>query len=107
MPEHSLPVQILDTIPEISELTNYARTAKWDELGIQLKLDDVDRKQCKGCAAMYDLWLQEKGRDATRKMLLAALRAIRLNAIANIYVAHLQTITVVSDVVKDNPHNIS
>ena len=56
---------------------------------------------------MYELWLQEKGRYATRRMLLAALRAIRQNAIADSYVAHLQTIAVVSDVVKYNPHNIS
>lgn len=67
----------------------------------------MDRKQCKGCAAMYDLWLQEKGSHATRRMLLAALTAIRQNAIAESYIAHLQTITEVSDVVKDNPHNIS
>ena len=97
MSEHRLPVQILDTIPEISELTNHARTAKWDELGIQLKLDDVDRKQCNDCATLYQLWLDEKGRHATRRMLLAALRSIRQNAVADKYVAHLQTITMVSE----------
>ena len=106
-PEYSLPDQILDDIPEISELTSHARTAKWLELGIQLKLDDVDLKQCNSCAALYQLWLEENGRHATRRMLLAALRAIRQNADADSYVDHLQTILMVSDVVKNNPYIIS
>ena len=107
MPEHSLPDEILDAIPEIYELTNFARTAKWKELGIQLKLDDVNRTQCNDCADMYQLWLDEKGRHAKRRMLLVALRDIRQNAVADSYVAHLKTITMVSDIFKDNPHKIS
>ena len=107
MPEHSLPDEILDDIPKIYELTNFARTPNWNELGIQLKLDDVNRIQCKDYAGIYQLWLDEKGRHATRRMLLAALRDIRQNAVADSYVAYLKTITMVSDIVKDNPHKIS
>ena len=39
-------------------------------------------------------------------MLLAALRAIKQNAIADNYVTNLQTIKMVSDTVKDNLLNI-
>ena len=103
LPEHTLPAQILDTKPDIYELNNYVKTAKWDELGIQLKLDKMNRKECNSCAELYELWLEEKGRYAIRRMLLAALRAIKQNATADDYVDHLKT---VSDIVKDNLHNI-
>ena len=79
------------------------RTPKWEELGIQQKLDDVDRKERKTCTAMYQLWLEEKGSHATRRVLLAALRDIRQNEVADNYVDYLKK---VSDIVKDNLLNI-
>ena len=106
MSEHSLPDQILDAVPDIYEVKNYARTAKWNDLGIQLKLNETSLAECKECPAMYQLWLDEKGRHATRRMLLAALRDIRQNKVADGYIDHLKTIKMVSDIVKDNLHNV-
>ena len=107
MLEHTLPDHILDTKPDIYELTSYAKTDKWKELGIQLKLDNVNRNECNSCAGLYELWLEEKGRYATRRTFLAALRAIKQNETADDYVVHLQTTITVSDIVKDNLHKIS
>ena len=101
MPEHTLPVQILDTRPGIYEITNHARTAAWNNLGIQLKLNDVSLAGCNDCATVYQLWRQEKGNHATRRVLLAALRAIGQTAVADDYVDYLKK---VSDIVKDNLH---
>ena len=106
MPEDTLSNQILDARPKIYELNTHARTAEWNKLGIQLKLDDVRLAGAKDSATVYQVWLQEKGRHATRRNLLAALRAIKLNAVADDYVAHLQTIKTVSDTDKDNLWNI-
>ena len=106
MPEHSILAQILDAVPDIDELTSYAKTDKWRELGIQQKLDKVNQKGCNSCAELYGLWLEEKGKYATRRMFLAALRDIKQNMTANYYVNYLKTIKMVSDIVKDNLDNI-
>ena len=53
---------------------------------------------------MYQLWLDEKGRCATRRNLLAGLRDIRQNRVADDYEDHLRTM--VSNVDKDKPHKI-
>ena len=99
MSKHSLPDQILDAVPDIYELKNYARTSEWNDLGIQLKLNKTSLAERKSCAAVYQLWLDEKGRDATRRMLLAALRDIGQKAVADDYVDHLKTIKKVSNIV--------
>ena len=97
----------MDTKPDIHEINTYARTEKWNDLGIELKLNDQDRRGCKNCAELYDLWLEEKGRHATRRNFIAALRAIRLNKVADDYVAHLlETFKNVSDTFKENLLNI-
>ena len=58
MPEHSIPAKILDAVSDIDELTSYAKTDKWKELGIQQKLDEVNRKGCNSCAELYGLRLE-------------------------------------------------
>ena len=40
---------------------------------------------------MYQLWIEEKAKGATRRSLLAALSAIRLNDIARKYKEYLET----------------
>ena len=97
----------MDTKPDIHELKTRAKTVKWNDLGIQQKLHDNKRKQCTNCAELYDLWLQEKGRHATRRNFIAALRAIGQHAVADDYVAYLlETFKNVSDTVKENLLNI-
>ena len=91
MTENTLPNYILDGSPGIDELTTHARTAKWNELGIKLGLDNVDLDKCNGYDSMYQLWLQEKGDSATRRSLINALRIKKLNKVADDYVKFLRT----------------
>ena len=106
MLEHTLPDHILDTKPELFEVNRYAQTIDWKILGVELKLYDVKLGQCTNCTDMYQWWLQEKNKQATRRNLIDALRDIKLTTVADNYVAHLQTIKMVSDTVKDNLLNI-
>ena len=84
--------QLLDQQPPIQEVNTHARTAKWNELGIQLQLDSVNLAECNSLTSMYHLWIQEKADKATRRSLLDALRAIKLNNVARIYENYLETI---------------
>ena len=103
MPEHTLPDDILKTrstgIRELKRYVNILNKKQWKDLGIELELDESLAE----CIDMYRLWLQEKGTQATRKNLIDALRAIKLNAVADEYVAYLK----VSNTVKDNLLNVS
>ena len=92
MAEDTLSDKILDDKPTIDELTTHARTAKWNELGIKLTLDDESLGQCNGYDSMYQLWLQEKGDGATRRVLIKALRDKNLNNVADNYVKYLKTL---------------
>ena len=83
--------QLLDQQPSILEITSHARTAHWIELGVQLKLDNVSLAGCRDCTSMYQLWLMEKAKNATRRNLLTALRTIRQNNIAKHYDDYLKT----------------
>ena len=83
--------QLLDQQPTILELTTYAETAKWNKLGVKLELNSVDLAGCQDCTSMYQLWIEEKAKGATRRSLLAALSAIRLNDIARKYKEYLET----------------
>ena len=105
-PEHTLPDQILDAVPELYELNRYVRIRKWYDLGIELKLDNVDLAASKNHTDVYQLWLDEKSLQATRRNLIDALRAIGQNRVVDKYIAYLKTIKMVSDVVKDNLLNI-
>ena len=107
MLEHTLTKEILDTRTNIYEIKTHAETTEWNVLGIHEKLNNIKRRQCKDCADLYELWLEEKGRHATRRNFIAALRAIGQNAVADEYVAHLlETFKNVSDTVKENLLNI-
>ena len=73
---------LLDQQCELKELCNHARTAKWYELGIQLELSVVDldiiqkdAAQSDKITAMYKLWINKKGRDATHQKLINALKS--------------------------------
>ena len=89
MAKNILSDKILDGIPDIHELITNAKTAKWNELGIKLGLGAVNLAGCHGYADMYQLWLQEKGHSATRRILIIALRDIKENMVADDYVKYL------------------
>ena len=90
MAENTLSDEILDDKPTIDELITNARTAKWKELGIKLQLDSVNLDNCHGYTDMYLLWLGEKGDDATRRVLIKALRDLKLGGVADDYVKYLK-----------------
>ena len=71
----------MDEQPPISELISHARTAKWNQLGVKLGLDIVDLAKCHDYTGMYQLWIEEKTREATRRNLIDALRACRNNVV--------------------------
>ena len=81
----------MDQKPTIQELTTHARTAEYNELGVTLLLDNVNLAKCHDYTSMYQLWIMEKGRGATRRSLLNALRAIRQNNVADAYEDYLKT----------------
>ena len=81
----------MDEQPTHDELISHARTAKWYQLGVKLELDSVDLDGCHDCTRMYRLWIMEKGRSATNRSLLVALRAIRQNYVADAYEDYLKT----------------
>ena len=82
----------MDQQPSILEITNHARTANWNQLGVQLELYNVDLAGCHDCTSMYQLWIMEKAENATRRNLLNALRAIRQNDTAQRYQHYLETL---------------
>ena len=75
----------MDQQPTIQELTKHASTADWNRLGVELKLDSVALARCNDYTSMYQLWLMEKAREATRRNLLNALHALKLGAIIQKY----------------------
>ena len=81
----------MDQQPAIEELISHTRTAEWNQLGVKLGLDSVDLAGCHDCTSMYQLWIMEKGKRATRRSLLNALRAIRQNNVADVYEEYLNT----------------
>ena len=81
----------MDQQPGLKELTTHARTAKWNQLGVQLELDSVDLGGCTDMTSMYRLWIQEKANMATRRNLLTAFRSIRENNVARKYENYLRT----------------
>ena len=80
----------MDQQPTILEVTKHARTAEWYQLGVQLGLDSVALAGCRDCISMYHLWFLEKAREATRRNLLNALRAITQNVAS--YEDYLKTL---------------
>ena len=82
----------MDQQPPIKELSKYARTSEWFKLGVELELNSVDLKGCNSDLRMYDLWIQEKAENATRRNLLSALRTINQNNVAKIYEDYLKTL---------------
>ena len=85
--------QLLNTQPPRIELINNANTAESFRLGTQLELDNVRLNGCRGdLSRVYDLWIQEKAQNATRKNLLIALRVIGQNDVAYRYEEYLKTL---------------
>ena len=60
-------------------------------MGVKLELDTETLAECHDYTSMYQLWLQEKAENATRRNLIAALRAIRQNNVARNYEDYLKT----------------
>ena len=87
----ALPDELLDQQPPIKEISTHATTAEWNLLGVQLELSDVNLAGCNDCTMMYQLWIQEKAENATRRNLLTGLRAIKQNDVARKYEDHLKT----------------
>ena len=87
----TLPDNLLDKQPTIQEVTTYARTAYCNVLGVQLDLDSVKLNGCHDCTSMYQLWIEEKADNATRRNLLVALKAIGQNNVARKYEKYLET----------------
>ena len=81
---------LLDQQPKLKEVIDFAQTAKWYHLGIQLELEIVDLDGCTDIARMYRLWIQQKAENATRRNLLIALRTIKQNDVACQYEKHLK-----------------
>ena len=81
----------LDQQPTIQELLEHARTAKWNQLGVILELDKVDLENCHDYTSMYQLWIEEKDKNATRRNLLDALKVIRQSNVARKYKDYLKT----------------
>ena len=67
----------MDQQPTLEDLISHARTVEWYHLGVKLGLDCVDLAGCHDCTSMYQLWIMEKAREATRRNLLDVLSAIR------------------------------
>ena len=86
--------RLLDLQPPILEITTHARTAKWNQLGVQLELNDTALAECRDYTEMYQLWIMEKAENATRRKLISALRAIRQTNVAYKYEQHLKTVPV-------------
>ena len=80
----------LDQQPTIKEIVTHAKTAKWNTLGVTLELNSVALAGCHDCTSMYQLWIQEKGHDATRRNLLVALKDIREKNVADNYEKYLE-----------------
>ena len=83
----------MDQQPPIQEITTHARSAEWNQLGVQLGLDGVGLAGCRDYTSMYQLWIQEKADNATRRNLISALRAIRQNDVAKRYEDYLKTVS--------------
>ena len=81
----------MDQQPTIKEIVTYAEIAKWNRLGVTLELNSVALAGCNDCTSMYQLWIQEKGHNATRRNLLVALKDIRENNVAINYEHYLKT----------------
>ena len=85
--------QLLNTQPPRIELINNANTAEVFRLGTLLELDNVRLNECRGdLSRVYDLWIQEKAQNATRKKLLEALRVIGQNDVAYRYEEYLKSL---------------
>ena len=92
MVENNIPHHIMDGNPDIHELTNHAKTANWNDLGIELKIDKVILAGCHTCAEMYQKWLATKTkRETTRRKLIAALKKINEERLAEEYMEYLTT----------------
>ena len=90
---YAIPDEVLDLQPPILEITTHAKTAKWNLLGVQLQLNNVDLAGCHDCIEMYQLWIMEKAETATRRKLISALREIRQNNVAYNYEQYLKTVS--------------
>ena len=64
------------------------------QLGHTIKLDSVNLEGCNDYTSMYQLWIMEKGREATRRNLLKALHATKHQNILDRYEDYLRKLLV-------------
>ena len=90
---------LLDDVPPLSEICNYVRIPNWSDLGVQLELKEEDLGRINTdptvtdkLSSMYQVWLNRKAKNATRKQLLKALRTnhVGQNRVANDYEQELE-----------------
>ena len=93
-PASTPPDYILDEVPPLDEIVEHAITDCCIELGTMLQLDIEDLSNVKTesslsrkISAVYQMWLDKKGNDATRRRLLVALRTkhVGQNRVADSY----------------------
>ena len=110
----SLPSFLLDDVPPLPEICNYARTSHWYELGIQLEVDSVELERIRTdpavndkLSSMYQMWFSKKARTATRRQLLKALRTnhVGQNSVAESYEQELKRMVSKLSIVQYNQNN--
>ena len=93
MAEDSIPAYIMDGNPEIFELTNHVEIGNWNRLGIQLQIEEKSLEKCHTCEEMYQKWISTKTkRERTRRILIAALKVMNENRLAEAYMEYLTTL---------------
>ena len=90
----TIPDSVLDQQPPILEITTQVKTAEWNQLGVQLELNDVTLAEFHDYTKMYQLWIMEKAENATQRKLISALRAIQQNNLAYKYEQRLKTVSI-------------
>ena len=86
----------MDRVPEMRELQqNLAKVISWKDLGLQLdveyeelqKIEHKYRQDIEDCKKeMLNLWLKRKGKDATRRNIIEALKSINEHVVADRYI---------------------
>ena len=84
-----VPDYILNEVPPLHEIVENVRTDCSHELGTMLELDSEDLSNVKTessvskkISTVYQMWLDKKGKGATRRRLLAALRTKHVDKIS-------------------------
>ena len=85
----------MDQVPEMRELQqNLGKVVSWKDLGLQLdveyeelqKIEHKYRQDVEDCKKeMLNLWLKRRGKDATRRNIIEALKSVNEPVVADHY----------------------